>query len=247
MVSYVKFMRCTQAYFNNLTKKDVDTLYFVASPTSADNGFLYLGTRLISGTSEKESSTTNGYISINEVKDILIKENLADNDILLYNEGTKKWENHALQDLLVYSAMVGATETKDGIAGLVPVPIAGDQLKFLSGDGTWKEINTYDAELHAVVKTLVAYDPDMSVREIADEVVMDVRSRVGSLEKIIKGSGSDTDLGLSARVSAIENTIGEFQPVSPNYLDIGEAISYFDTSITELNDRLRWHTLSENL
>lgn len=90
MVSYVKFMRCTQAYFNNLTKKDVDTLYFVANPTSADNGFLYLGNRLISGTSEKESSTTNGYISINEIKDILIKENLADNDILLYNEGTKK-------------------------------------------------------------------------------------------------------------------------------------------------------------
>lgn len=143
--------------------------------------------------------------------------------------------------------MVGATETTDGIAGLVPVPVAGDQLKFLSGDGSWKEINTYDAELHAVVKTLVAFDPDLSVREIADEVVMDVRSRVGNLERIIQGSGSDTDIGLSARIAALEQNIGDFQPMSPNYLDISEAINYFDTSITELNDRLRWHTLSEKI
>lgn len=37
--------------------------------------------------------------------------------------------------------MVGATASTDGISGLVPIPRAGDQNKFLSGSGTWKKID----------------------------------------------------------------------------------------------------------
>ena len=33
----------------------------------------------------------------------------------------------------------GATETADGTAGLVPAPQAGDEGKYLFGDGTWRE------------------------------------------------------------------------------------------------------------
>lgn len=33
--------------------------------------------------------------------------------------------------------MIGATSTTDGFAGLVPKPLAGDELKFLRGDATW--------------------------------------------------------------------------------------------------------------
>lgn len=33
--------------------------------------------------------------------------------------------------------MTGATASADGVAGLVPAPHAGDQAKFLCGDGTW--------------------------------------------------------------------------------------------------------------
>lgn len=36
------------------------------------------------------------------------------------------------------SVMVGATSETDGTSGLVPAPAAGDQGKFLAGDGTWK-------------------------------------------------------------------------------------------------------------
>lgn len=36
--------------------------------------------------------------------------------------------------------MVGATDTAAGTAGLVPAPAAGDDDKFLRGDGTWREI-----------------------------------------------------------------------------------------------------------
>ena len=35
------------------------------------------------------------------------------------------------------SAMTGATDTTDGATGTVPAPAAGDQAKYLQGDGTW--------------------------------------------------------------------------------------------------------------
>lgn len=41
-----------------------------------------------------------------------------------------------------YSAFTGATSQDAGVAGLVPAPAAGDNMKYLSGDGTWKTINT---------------------------------------------------------------------------------------------------------
>jgi len=36
-----------------------------------------------------------------------------------------------------YTYLKGATESIDGITGLVPYPSAGDQDKVLKGDGTW--------------------------------------------------------------------------------------------------------------
>lgn len=39
------------------------------------------------------------------------------------------------------TTMTGATEAADGKSGLVPSPSAGNQDKFLRGDGTWAEIS----------------------------------------------------------------------------------------------------------
>lgn len=47
-----------------------------------------------------------------------------------------------------YSDFTGATSSAAGTDGLVPAPTAGDQDKFLSGDGTWKTVSggaTYTA------------------------------------------------------------------------------------------------------
>lgn len=38
----------------------------------------------------------------------------------------------------IFTNMVGATASESGQAGYVPAPAAGEQGKFLSGDGTWK-------------------------------------------------------------------------------------------------------------
>lgn len=42
-----------------------------------------------------------------------------------------------------YSDFTGATSQDDGAAGLVPAPLAGDETKFLSGNGQWTTISQY--------------------------------------------------------------------------------------------------------
>ena len=42
-----------------------------------------------------------------------------------------------------FETMVGADEDYDGLGGLVPAPVTGDQDKFLKGDGTWGEVKEY--------------------------------------------------------------------------------------------------------
>ena len=39
-----------------------------------------------------------------------------------------------------YTHFTGATASADGTQGLVPAPVAGDQTKFLAGDGTWQTV-----------------------------------------------------------------------------------------------------------
>lgn len=55
----------------------------------------------------------------------------------------------APNDSVVYiiPAMVGATALQVGETGLVPYPSAGDQNKFLRGDGTWQSLPLYNGEI----------------------------------------------------------------------------------------------------
>lgn len=41
----------------------------------------------------------------------------------------------------------GATSSTAGVAGIVPAPAAGDQNKFLKGDGTWANVSTTDTKV----------------------------------------------------------------------------------------------------
>lgn len=289
-VNYVKFMRGSQELYNSLQTKDQDTLYFVYNNDQANDigepvGKLYLGNRLISGS----SSSAGGTISISDIQDILLDNNLADGDFLVYDEAEDKWVNKPLAEALNVPVMRGATADAAGVSGLVPVPAAGDQLKFLRGDGTWVEVvgslSPEDlqtiADLEEAVATLVGNDENKSVATIAREQVaellipenaqesldtleeiaawiqshpediaavnadiLDLQNRVSDLEDAIDGINGEP--GLEARVSTLETTMGTFTPVQGSYLDVGSAITYLNTSVTEINDRLRWHELSES-
>lgn len=281
-VNYVKFMRGTQALYSSLGTKDQDALYFVYDNVNDDHGKLYLGNKLISGS----SSNPSGDISLSDIQDILFDNNLADGDFLVYDEAEGKWVNKPFAEALNVPIMVGATASADGVAGLVPVPVVGDQLKFLRGDGTWAtvtgELSQQDKadinQLKTQVTTLIGNDPNKSVstivfekvaellipedaqesldtlQEIADWIqdhphdaaeinsnISILQTKIGNLEDII--NGTDTTEGLEARVSSLETTMGTFTPVEGSYLDVGSAITYLNNSVTEMNDRLRWHEL----
>lgn len=119
---YVKFVRGTPTGFANLATKSSDTLYFI-SERDALTGDLYLGNKLISGST-----------SISNLGDIIISS-LGDNQILVYDETQDAWVNEDINTVI--GIMQGASATLNGTSGLVPVPIAGSQNKFLRGDGTW--------------------------------------------------------------------------------------------------------------
>ena len=58
--------------------------------------------------------------------------------------------------------MAGATENKDGAAGLVPAPSIADRNKFLQGNGNWAEVNLDEA-----INTAKAYT-DEKIAEIGN-------------------------------------------------------------------------------
>ena len=126
--SYVKFVKSTSAAFNALASKNPDTLYFVSD--NATTGKLYLGPKLIGG-------ADGGATSLSELADLAIDQ-LGANQILVYNSEDGKWENASISVLV--DIMQGATANTAGRSGLVPVPAAGDQNKFLRGDGTWQQV-----------------------------------------------------------------------------------------------------------
>jgi len=288
-VNYVKFMRGSQELYNSLQVKDQDTLYFVYNNDQANDigeptGKLYLGNRLISSS----SSNVGGDITLADISDVVFSEGLADGDFLVYDEAEGKWVNKSISEALNVPVMRGATADAAGASGLVPVPTAGSQLKFLRGDGTWAEVvgslSPEDIQaiqdLQSQVDILIGDNPadeGKSVREILADVlvpenakasldtleeiaawiqdhpddvasinadIQDLQSRVSDLEGIINGENGDP--GLEDRVSSLETTMGTFTPVQGSYLDVGSAITYLNTSVTEINDRLRWYELSES-
>lgn len=54
-----------------------------------------------------------------------------------YHNNAKYWADEASGTV---NDMTGATSSTAGIHGLVPAPAAGDNTKFLGGDGTWKDV-----------------------------------------------------------------------------------------------------------
>ena len=128
--NYVKFLRGTPSGWESLTVKDSDTLYFIAE-TGADHGELYLGNKLIA----KGDSATH----IRDLEGVLLNEGIPTNSLLVYDAASDAWKNMPLQQVMSYAVgiMKGATEDSNGVAGMVPMPAAGQQDLYLKGDATW--------------------------------------------------------------------------------------------------------------
>lgn len=144
-IHYVKFVRGPLVAWEKLQltpeKISNDTLYFIYEDAlNSKDGQLFLGQKLISGKSDSDSQKIN----LNDIGDIYIDdETLANKQILVYNAISGFWENTNLSTIIntAIGIMEGATAYEEGVSGLVPVPAAGDQDKFLKGSGEWATIN----------------------------------------------------------------------------------------------------------
>jgi hypothetical protein len=134
--NYVKFLRGTQQAYNAVTK-DKDTLYFISETDSAV-GKLYLGEVLIAGNINADGTSVIDTLA--ELGDVNLGSSIADKMFLGYDLNTKKWIPMDVDAVVNISTMTGATATAAGTEGLVPAPQAGDEGKFLKGDGTWAEV-----------------------------------------------------------------------------------------------------------
>lgn len=158
---YVKFYRGSIVAWERLlltpNRIDDDTLYFVyESEEHSDEGKLYLGQKLISGTETNQSGTIN----IDDIGDIYIDDVLlSDKQILVYNDTSQRWENTNLSTIIstAVGVMQGATDAAAGAAGLVPTPQRGDQNKFLRGDGAWATINlpVFDSDVFSTENNVI--------------------------------------------------------------------------------------------
>lgn len=253
LANYVKFRRGTPATYAALPIKDADSLYFISEP-NATEGLLYLGDKLISG------SVTSG-LSLSSLSDILLGENVSTNSLLIYDGAQEKWVNKPFSEIFneitgSLVEMTGATATADGAGGIVPKPLAGDQNKFLRGDGTWAEVSGLTpaqaqelAQLRTDINTVIGSDSALSMRDVAaDEVA-----------KIVAGASSDFDTlkeiadwiadhpgsatEINTRLTTIEGSVGDLE-------DEIAALKAKDTSlqaqIDDLDTRLRWMGVDED-
>lgn len=142
---YVKFIKGTPSAYENLAVKNNETLYFIVDPESPSKGKLYLGTTLISGGSDLELGDS---LTLSDVQDILISEELDHESLLVYDAETEKWVNKPIADVLESSGVIAQTQVFEATVGEGedhPAAIAR-----VVGE---KEVNNGDI---AIVKDLIA-------------------------------------------------------------------------------------------
>lgn len=177
--NYVKFLRGTPTAYQALTKKDADTLYFIVAK-DATVGKLYLGDILVAG--GVPSDGTEIVDSLGELVDVNLA-GLKTGQVLSFN-GTE-WVPMTLPDAVEGSVMTGATATQAGTAGYVPAPQAGDETKFLRGDGTWADVQGANVDLSEYAKTsevesmLDELDDDF----VKSEDIQELNTKIAALEE----------------------------------------------------------------
>lgn len=125
MANYVKFMRGTTAAYNKLCeagKTDINTLYFL-SDSDDKEGALYLGTKLIAG----PDSEFGPILSLNDLADVVVDEELNYDALLIYSPEENAWRNFSFEALIFGQDR----------SGFVPGPTNAERNLFLRGDGTW--------------------------------------------------------------------------------------------------------------
>lgn len=158
--------------------------------------------------------------------------------------------------------MVGATDSKDGVSGLVPAPTSDQRNLYLQGDGSWSDPT---ASLTPVVSTLVGNDSNKSVRTIAAEEATSAvtalingapqaldtlgeiatwitnnqdAANIVTLNNAVFGTQQDHSDGLVSKVQVLQTGVGNLQSSVTS-------LSSRVTSVESDLENLRWKELVE--
>lgn len=146
--------------------------------------------------------------------------------------------------------MIGATSTDDGVAGIVPKPLAGDQNKFLRGDATWAEVSGLTpaqaqelVQLRTDVNSILGDDSGLSMRDVAAEevakIVASAPTDLDTLKEIADWieSHPSSSAEINTRLTTLETNVGDLQN---ELLALQAKDTDLQEQIDDLNDHLRW-------
>lgn len=257
--NYVKFIRGTEASWAKIPneQKSSDTLYFITD-TGSTTGKLYLGAKLIS------NGALSSATSLSQLNDVLIKEGITDQSVLVYNASEEVWENKSILDVFaeINEVFKAADDENDGVAGLVPAPTAGQQNLFLRGDATWAdpiaELTPVVNNLQSVLEGLVGEDGEASIREIAQaeaaaavaSIIADAPEQFDTLKEIAEwiqsNQGSVDVAGLTTRVSDLETVLygieADEEAGVEEVLGLQTIVSNLQNELSALNTTVEAHT-----
>lgn len=146
------------AQIQNATGADIETAVALEVAPPVNNGTIdtLIGLDIPDineGTDNYALRTGDGVVHVGDVMELaqLASDPANKADVVqFYGKGDKIFAKAPDPDNTVYdltgggssaSVMQGATSSVDGAEGLVPQPLAGDEGKYLKGDGTWDVVN----------------------------------------------------------------------------------------------------------
>lgn len=234
---YVRFLRGTKAAFDKIEIKDIDTLYFIYDSEDQTKGSLYLGNKLIGGGNGSTATVTD----INDLANVLIN-NVQDKQILTYDASTKKWVNKTPEEIQI-EVMTGATADIVGTSGLVPAPAAGEQDKYLRGDGMWAAPLS-DEQLTTLGKVDGLETRVGSIETKYDNLIKDAPAALDTLKEIADWITKD-ETGTQALIQRVTNIETKVTGLQDTVGDITKFTRYAegDTIVSILNDldgRMKW-------
>ena len=234
---YVRFLRGTKAAFDKIEIKDIDTLYFIYDSEDQTKGSLYLGNKLIGGGNGSTATVTD----INDLANVLIS-NVQDKQILTYDASTKKWVNKTPEEIQI-EVMTGATADTVGTSGLVPAPAAGEQDKYLRGDGMWAAPLS-DEQLTTLGKVDGLETRVGSIETKYDNLIKDAPAALDTLKEIADWITKD-ETGTQALIQRVTNIETKVTDLQDTVGDITKFTRYAegDTIVSILNDldgRMKW-------
>lgn len=234
---YVRFLRGTKAAFDKIEIKDIDTLYFIYDSEDQTKGSLYLGNKLIGGGNGSTATVTD----INDLANVLIS-NVQDKQILTYDASTKKWVNKTPEEIQI-EVMTGATADTVGTSGLVPAPAAGEQDKYLRGDGMWAAPLS-DEQLTTLGKVDGLETRVGSIETKYDNLIKDAPAALDTLKEIADWITKDETgtqaliwrvTNIETKVTGLQNTVGDITKFT-RYAEGDTVVSI----LNDLDGRMKW-------